>query len=93
MRITLDPQAAVELESQFEYLVQQGAMQAANRLAARCDAFFENVLGRHPKTGKYVAEKDIWETWVPGTRLVVWYRITDREVQIIRVWHAAQAWR
>ena len=27
---------------------------------------------------------------MPGTRLVVWYRFTEEELQIIRLWHAAQ---
>jgi hypothetical protein len=33
---------------------------------------------------------NIWETWIPGTRLVVWYRFTADELQIIRIWHSAQ---
>jgi hypothetical protein len=27
---------------------------------------------------------------MPGTRLVVWYRFSDDELQIIRIWHATQ---
>lgn len=90
MRIKLAPQAAAELESQFDYLIQQGAARAAHRLALRCDAYFENVLGRHPRTGKHIAEKDVWEAWIPGTRLVVWYRFSDEELQIVRIWHCAR---
>jgi plasmid stabilization system protein ParE len=90
MRITLDPQAADELSSQIDYLIQNNAQLAATRLKARCDAFFEGFLALHPRTGKHIAEKDIWETWIPGTRLVVWYRFTRDELQIIRIWHGAQ---
>jgi plasmid stabilization system protein ParE len=90
VRITLDPRAAEELASQIEYLIDNRALLAAARLKARCDAFFEKFLTQHPRTGKHNAEKDIWETWIPGTRLVVWYRFTSDELQIIRIWHAAQ---
>lgn len=90
MRITFDPQAAVDLETQIDYLIDRNATQAAGRLKLRCEQFFENFLSRHPRTGKYVAEKAIWETWIPGTRLVVWYRFTSAELQIIRIWHVAQ---
>lgn len=90
MKIRLDPLAADELASQIDYLIDNHALLAAARLKARCDAFFEKFLSRHPRTGKHIAEKDIWETWIPGTRLVVWYRFTREELQIIRIWHAAQ---
>ena len=90
MKVVLDPQAADELASQIDYLVDKHALLAAARLKARCDAFFENFLARHPRTGKHIAEKHIWETWIPGTRLVVWYRFTRDELQIIRIWHTAQ---
>ncbi len=90
MRIAFDPLAVVEFESQIDYLIEQHAPRAAARLKSRCDEFFENFLARHPRTGKYVVEKDIWETWIPGTRLVVWYRFTSDELQIIRIWHVAQ---
>jgi plasmid stabilization system protein ParE len=87
MRITLDSRAAAELTSQ-NYLIEHHALRAAARLEARCDAFFEHFLAHHPRSGKPVAGKGIWETWIPGTRLVVWYRSAGDELQIIRIWHA-----
>lgn len=90
MKIRFDPRAAVELEAQIGYLVEQGALSAAARLKMRCDDFFENFLTRHPRTGKLIAERGIWETWIPGTRLVIWYRLTPDELQIVRIWHASQ---
>lgn len=90
MRIKLDPRAAVELQSQITYLLERGSPRAARRLAERCDAFFENVLARHPRSGKPVPERGIWEAWIPGTRLIVWYRVSAEELQIIRIWHSAQ---
>ena len=60
------------------------------RRASSCDAFFEDFLCHHPRPGKHIIEKDISETWMPGTRLVVRYCFTDDELQIIRIWYSAQ---
>jgi plasmid stabilization system protein ParE len=90
MRIVFDPRAADDLVSQIDYLIKHDALQAAIRLEKRCNAFFEEFLARHPRTGKHIATRDIWEAWMPGTRLVIWYRFTDTDLQIIRIWHVAQ---
>jgi plasmid stabilization system protein ParE len=90
VKVTLDPRAADELASQIAYLIDNHALLAGDRLKARCDAFFETFLAHHPRTGKHIADKDIWETWIPGTRLVAWYRFTSEELQIVRIWHTAQ---
>ena len=55
MRITFDPLAADDLVSQIDYLIDHDAPEAAARLKLRCDAFFENFLARHPRTGKHIA--------------------------------------
>ncbi len=90
MRVTFDPRAADELNSQIDYLIANNAPRAAAHLKTRCDVFFESFLAAHPRTGKYIVERKIWETWIPGTRLVVWYRFSADELQIIRIWHSAQ---
>jgi len=32
----------------------------------------------------------VWESWVPRTRLVVWYTFDDAGLVVIAVWHASQ---
>lgn len=61
MRITFNPRAAVELETQIDYLIERDALVAAARLKARCDEFFEKFLARHPRTGRFIADRQIWE--------------------------------
>lgn len=90
MRLIVDPVAAEELERQLDYLVDRSAVAAAARLEARFSSFLEQFLSAHPRSGKFVAEAGIWETWVPGTRLVIWYRFTSDELQVLRIWHSAQ---
>lgn len=90
MRVILDPEAARELAQQIEYLLEQDAIGAAERLLARFDQFLGHTLAAYPRIGRPVPAKDLWETWIPGTRLVVWYRFTETELQVVRVWHASR---
>ncbi len=86
----LDPEARANLASQIDYLIDQGAFEAAERLVGRVEAFLADFLCFHPASGRYISERGLWEIWIPRTRLVLWYRFTDRELQVIRIWHTAQ---
>lgn len=90
MKIAIAPRARRDLASQLGYLVDQGAASAARRLERRLTAFLNNTLARYPRSGAFIAHRDLWETWVPRTRLVVWYRFTADELQVVRVWHSSQ---
>jgi plasmid stabilization system protein ParE len=86
----LDRQAEADLQAQLDYLVERGAVRAAERLSARVKSFLSDFLTIHPATGRFLDHRGLWETWIPRTRLVVWYRFTDTELQVARVWHTAQ---
>jgi plasmid stabilization system protein ParE len=86
----LDPEAQANLANQIDYLNDRGAFDAADRLATRLEAFLANFLCSHPATGRYIPERDLWEVWIPRTRLVLWYRFTDNHLQVVRIWHTAQ---
>ena len=84
------PRARRDLQSQIDYLNDQGAFDAADRLLVRIEEFVAQFLCEHPKTGAFLSHRDLWETWVPQTRLVLWYRFTDSTLEIARVWHTSQ---
>lgn len=90
MKIVIAPRARRELARQLGYLVDRGAAAAASRVEARLTSYIKHTVAKHPRTGTYIAERDIWETWVPRTKFVIWYRLTDTELQVVRVWHTAQ---
>ena len=90
MKIIIAPRARRELGNQLGYLVDQGSIASARRLERRISTFLADTLSRHPRFGNFIAERDIWETWIPGTRIVIWYRFTDEELQVVRVWHTSQ---
>ena len=90
MKVVLSTEAAIRLEDQIRYIARSGAPAAADRLRQRVLDFLESHLARFPRTGAYVADRDLWETWIPGTRLVVWYRIMHGKLYVVTVWHTAQ---
>ena len=84
------PRAQRDLQSQIDYLIEQGAFTPAANLAARVENFVVRFLAVHLKTGVFLAHRDLWEAWVPQTNLVLWYRFSDTTLEIARVWHTSQ---
>ena len=90
MKIAFDRTAESELASQIDYMIEQGAGRAGRRLEQRLIHFLQNTIVRYPRSGTFVAHRDLWETWVPHTRFVIWYRFTTDELQVVRLWHSSQ---
>jgi plasmid stabilization system protein ParE len=90
MRVVVAPRARRDLGNQLGYLADQGAPQAAARLERRLTSFIRQTLTRHPRIGRHVDHRELWEIWVPRTRIVLWYRFTGYELEVVRVWHTAQ---
>jgi len=90
MKVVFDRQAESDLADQLDYMIAQGAASAGRRLEQRLLSFIDRTLANYPRSGTFVAHRDLWETWVPRTRFIIWYRFTAAELQVVRVWHASQ---
>lgn len=90
MKLTLSPEAVERLEAQVVYLRGSGAENAAEWLRVRVLDFLSNHLARFPRTGRRLRDRDLWEIWIPRTRLVIWYRIENEQIEIATVWHTSQ---
>jgi plasmid stabilization system protein ParE len=88
--VVLTPEAVERLELQIAFLRDQGAQGAAERLRVRVTGFLSNHLARFPRTGRRLEGRELWEMWIPRTRLVVWYKIGHERIEIATVWHASQ---
>ena len=44
---------------------------AAQALKGRIDLFVTETLASYPRAGKYIAGRNLWEAWIPPTRLLV----------------------
>ena len=67
-RIIATKEAATQLENQLDYLIDHHAHAAAHQLKQRFDSYLANHVAEFPRTGRYLAERDLWETWIPRTR-------------------------
>jgi plasmid stabilization system protein ParE len=90
MIVVLAPEAVHRLEAQIVYLQEAGAVAAADRLRVRVMEFLSNHLANFPRTGRYLGDRQLWEVWIPGTRLVLWYRIENDRIFVVTVWHTSQ---
>ena len=90
MKVILSPEAVERLEAQIAFLRDAEAFDAAERLRIRVMAFLSNHLANFPRTGRWLGNRDLWEMWVPRTRLVLWYRIEHERIVVATVWHASQ---
>jgi plasmid stabilization system protein ParE len=84
------PAAEAALARQFDYLLDHDAGPAARKLKQRLHSFIEKTLCRFPNVGTHIADRGIYETWVPGTKYVLWYTVTDEAVTIAMLWHTSQ---
>lgn len=82
--------AAEALDSQIDYLISRHALQAARALERRVHAYIRDTVCHFPFMGQHIPERDVYETWIPGTKFVVWYTVSDEEIILAMVWHASQ---
>jgi plasmid stabilization system protein ParE len=57
---------------------------ASARTIRRLRTFIRQTVGHYPRTSRYHANIDAFETWVPGTPFIVYYRLEDAG-KLIRV--------
>ena len=89
-QVVLSDEASQQLENQINFLLDRNSLQAAKALRKRFGEFLSSTLSMFPGTGHYVASRNLWESWVPKTRMIVWYQFDDATLTVITVWHSAQ---
>jgi len=88
VNVVFSPEALQRLDDQLQYLRERNEA-AAVRLRERTFDFVAEHLAQFPKNGHQIDDK-LWERWIPGTRLVLWYEIREYELFILTIWHTAQ---
>ena len=90
MRVVFSPLARRELRNQVQYLIDHDGSVAAKRLKTCVMSFLKETIAPFPRIGLPIEHRDLYEVWVPSTRLILWYRISKDLIEVVRVWHAAQ---
>lgn len=87
MRVVYSPTALRQIESQLDYLFAQGAAGAAKRARRRIVDHVRRFLAVYPKTGRFIEQHDVYEAWIPGTRYVIFYRVTEETLRVYALYH------
>lgn len=92
MKLLFTPVALEDLENQIEYGRRRFGDNVANRTLKRTKSYIEDVLLRFPRIGVYDPAIEAFETWIPDTPFVVYYKIREpgNELVIVAVFHHAQ---
>jgi len=90
VRITWTEPAARALERIQDYIARDNR-HAAFEVAQRV-RHAVTQLADHPKLGRSGRVRGTLELVIPGTPYIVPYRIKNKEVQILSVFHAARKW-
>ena len=94
MKLVITPSAQRQIDNQFQYGVARHGHRTAQRTFSRVERFFLTTLVEYPRTGTYIAAKQIYERLIPRTPFVVIYRLetTQDIVRVLGVFHHAQNW-
>lgn len=89
MKIVYTPRA----ERQIEILLAIGFERFGARVAAqkirRLRSFMRLTVGQFPRTSRYHMDIDAFETWIPGTPFIVYYRLEEaaKLIRVVAVFH------
>jgi addiction module RelE/StbE family toxin len=82
--------ALANLEAEAEYIARDSPA-AAQRLVAAIDRSVQ-YLARYPSLGRPGRVAGTRELVVPDTPYVIPYRVHERRVEVLRVFHGARKW-
>lgn len=92
MRVLLSARVEADIARQLQFGADRFGPSVAERTFARVDAFIFQFLAVSPYAGKYLDDRGIYETWIPRTPFVIFYRVdaeTDT-ITVLALFHHAQ---
>ena len=92
MRVIVTARAEADIEHQYQWGVTRFGVNTANATFARVRQFIEVSLESYPRTGKLLPRPNLYESWIPKTPFVVFYRVDEAAdtVWVLALFHAAQ---
>lgn len=81
-------EAVADLEDILDYAARQNR-QLAQNIATRVE-HAETTIRTFPKGARYDPELDVFERYVPRTRVILVYRVLPTEVVIVGVFHTSR---
>jgi len=88
MRIGWTPDALAELDHVLAYIAAESPGIAA--VVAERDLSAEETIRLFPRAGRFDAETDTYDRYMPKTRIIVTYAIRGEVIWIVSVWHTSR---
>lgn len=76
MRVVFHPAAQADLDDLIFYIAGRAGQSIAEKQLDRSLASLD-ILGEFPRTSTYHRSLDVYESWLPRTRFIAFYRIRD----------------
>jgi plasmid stabilization system protein ParE len=77
-KLIFHPEARQDLKDRIEFIAGRVGWTSANRQLARAQASFKSIE-QFPRASKYNKRRDVYESWIPKTRLIVLYRVLEQD--------------
>ena len=88
MKIKWSEEAQAELDHMLAYIASQDPYAAA-LVAERVIGMEANIL-TFPQAAQFDEETGTYDRYIPKTRIILTYAISDDTVEIISVWHTSR---
>ena len=91
MKVRFTEVAASQFEEQIDCITSHGSSVAARKVKDRILSYIYDFLSTFPRAGRFIKDKAIFETVIPGTNYVLFYRLEEQEIlRVLAVFHGAQ---
>ena len=82
MKLVLHPDARADFDELIDFIADRAGGRVADLQLSRALAALETIQ-QFPRTSRYDKKLDVFETWLPRTRFIAFYRILEAEDLIV----------
>ena len=90
MKVVYVPRAERQIANHLARGIERFGARDAARTIRRLRSYVRLTLAQYPKTSRYHPSIDAYESWVPGTPFVIYYRIELAIIRVVAVFHHGQ---
>ena len=92
MKVVFTPRAEADLARHLDYGIQHFGRPVAERTLRRLITYLDPFLVTYPRTATFHPEIDAFETWVPKTPFVIFFRLHPEHdiLRVLAIFHHAQ---
>jgi len=90
MSVIYSPEFQRQIASQYEYGLQRFGSTTATKTYRKTISYIENTIQAYPRTGHWRADIACFQTWVPKTPFVIFYRTAGADLEVLALFNGSQ---